>query len=64
VGAGPSYSLIESAFTYDQLGIMANKIEEGIRNRTNQVISLERFLQEKIVVVTKKKTGKPRGGRS
>jgi hypothetical protein len=54
VGAGLSYSLIENAFTYDQLGIMANKIEEGIRNRTNQVISLERFLLEKIVVVTKR----------
>uniref|UniRef100_A0A6C0ICL9 Uncharacterized protein n=1 Tax=viral metagenome TaxID=1070528 RepID=A0A6C0ICL9_9ZZZZ len=54
VGAGPSYSLIERSFTYDQLGAMADKIEEGIRNRTNQVISLERFLLEKIVVVTKR----------
>jgi hypothetical protein len=58
VGAGPSYSLIENAFTYDQLGVMANKIEEGIRNRTNHVISLERFLLEKTVVVTKRNSRK------
>ena len=54
-GVGPSYSLIERSFTYEQLGIMSDKIEEGIRNRTDNVISLERFLREKVVIITKRK---------
>jgi len=45
--AEPTYSLIETAFTYQQLGEMANEFEEGIRRRSNRVISLERFLREK-----------------
>ena len=50
--AEPTYSLIETAFTYQQLGEMANEFEDGIRRRSNQVISVERYLREKIRALT------------
>jgi len=50
--AEPTYSLIETAFTYQQLGEMANEFEDAIRRRSNQVISVERYLREKIRALT------------
>ncbi len=53
-GMGGSYSLIEMPFTYDQLGPMSSAIEEGIQKSTDHVISLTRFLQRKMVILSKK----------
>ena len=53
-GMGGSYSLIEMPFTYDQLGPMSSIIEEGIQKSTDHVTSLKRFLQRKMVLLTKK----------
>jgi hypothetical protein len=52
-GEGPSYSLIESAFLMDHLRKMTDDIMDAVRNRTMHVISLERFLREKVAVITK-----------
>jgi hypothetical protein len=53
-GMGGSYSLIEMPFTYDQLGPMSSAIEEGIQKSSDHVISLTRFLQRKMVILSKK----------